>query len=419
MSTGGFPETPKGSPGGVEAAAERLTQAAEGLDQAAQALGKTAGGLSGVSWSGPAEGRFTAAAGGMSGVANGAEAALRTCARAARRYAHALEAAQKTIESERTEYEDALKAQAAAGNTIRLLTREMYMAEPDQRSGFEDSIGDARSDMSAAGDRADDALRRARKARTEFDEAQQDAVGQLEGEAPGSASGFGPAPSPVSTPGMPYHGPGAPFATSGTGGFGAQGGGFGVPPGGLDPFTGGVSKDELGDIDEFANNRWDDLHGQTEVDDMTIAITTVATLGVGAPIAGLLTKGASVARGGAARWLSARAAQRAGMSAEEKAIATAEAKATNIEKTSDLVGMAGVPFSGEAGKTVAYFSRQEVRDLWRTYAENARQAIAKRMNPHLATLRVSAELERAQLRRMPQGTLEDILKHPGRPPIVR
>ena len=57
--------------------------------------------------------------------------------------------------------------------------------------------------------------------------------------------------------------------------------------------------------------------------------------------------------------------------------------------------------------------------MWRTYLDNVRGAIAKRINPHLATLRVSAELQKAQFRHLPQGTVEQILKHPNRPPIVR
>ena len=417
MSAGGFPETPKGSPGGIRGRRGAAAAGRGGLEQSAQSLGKTAGGLSGVSWSGPAESRFTSAAGGMSGVANGAEAALRTCARAARRYAQALEAAQKTIDQERTEYEDAQREQAAAGNMVRLLTREMYMAEPDQQSGFGDSISNAQNDMAAAGDRADDALRRARKARDEFDEAQQDAIGQLEGTAPGSIPGFGPAPSPVTTPGMPYHGPGAPFATPGTGGLGAQGGGFGVPPGGLDPFTGGVSKDRLGDLDPFANNRWDDLHGQTEVDDMTIAITSLA--GGAGPIKTLLTKGGSAVRNWLVSGAARREAARKAMTPLERQAAQAEARGLGIEKAGELAGFMGVPAAGEAGKFAALMSNPFYRRMVMTYGRAVRQKIAESTSPHLARLRVSVELQRGMYRDLPQESVEQMLKNPTRPPIVR
>jgi hypothetical protein len=59
VSAGGFPETPKGSPGGIEGAADMLAQAANSLSAGSTSLKQTASGLSGVAWSGPAEWRFT------------------------------------------------------------------------------------------------------------------------------------------------------------------------------------------------------------------------------------------------------------------------------------------------------------------------------------------------------------------------
>jgi hypothetical protein len=63
----GFPERPRGSAGAIEGAGDRLAQAADALAEGSSTLKQTSWGLSGLSWIGPAEGRFTSAAAGLSG----------------------------------------------------------------------------------------------------------------------------------------------------------------------------------------------------------------------------------------------------------------------------------------------------------------------------------------------------------------
>lgn len=147
----GFPETPRGSPEAIEGAGELLSQAADVLEEGESALSQTARGLSGVAWSSPAEGRFTAGAGALSGVCDGAQEALRTCARATRRYAEALDVARRIIEREREEYEEAQIAQASAGQLIGSLSMRRGMVEPESKPDFDRAISDAEDELAAAG----------------------------------------------------------------------------------------------------------------------------------------------------------------------------------------------------------------------------------------------------------------------------
>jgi len=159
---------------------------------------------------------------------------------------------------------------------------------------------------------------------------------------------------------------GLAFPAGGTGGMGSGGGGFGVPAGGLGAFSGLVPFDRLGDVDGYAKNAWLDKHGQTEVDDLTIAITSAASFGTAGPLSALATRGAggaaarggatSAAHGGSAAGGGARAgAGRAGAGATDDA-ARASNKARTIEKAGEGAGLAGVPTGGELGKIVAHLS---------------------------------------------------------------
>jgi hypothetical protein len=396
MSDGAFPETPKGSPAAIEAAAELLSQAAELVAEGESTLTQTARGLSGVAWSGLAEGRFTAAAGGLSGVCDGAQEALRSCARAARRYSEALERAKRIIEAEREEYQEAQVAKASGAELVGDLSLRRMHAEPDRQRGFDDAVADAQDAIAAAGDRSQAALTRAHRAREDFDQAQQDAIGQLEGTAAGSTSVFGSPAQPAL--GGPALGPA--FPATGTGGWGSGGGGFGIPAGGLAPFTGQVPFDRLSSVDGYAKNTYDEKHGQTEVDDLTIAITSAASFGTAGPLSALATRGATgaAARGGggtAAGGAARTGAARTGASrADDAARATTELRSKNIETFTDGVGKAGVPFAGDVGKAVAQLSHQEVRSMLRTYLDHYRAHIAAAVKPRAAALLAAGSLSR-------------------------
>jgi uncharacterized protein YukE len=385
-----FPERPRGSPGGIEAAAERLGQAADGLDESAATLKQTSSGLSGVDWIGPAEGRFTSAAAGLSGVCDGAEQALRTCAQAARGYAQALETAQRIIERERDEYDEARLAQAAAGQAIGRLTHEMFMAKPRERAGFESAIGAAYDDMDVAADRAQAALLRARRAREAFDDAERKAIGELEGTAPGRASGF-------SAFGMPSLGSApAPFLNSGTGGFGSGGGGFGIPMGGLAPFTGVVNRGDMRTLDPYANNWWLERTEDTTPDDLTIAITALA-----APVAPLVTMGGRALAGKVAS-----AGSRV-FGRTRTTLATEEGRIAAYESAGQVLGKAGVPYAEE----VAKLSSPLLRASDRAYVQGVIAEARRKASHHVAVMRAARELSHGvKTRSIPKEEIDRIAR---------
>lgn len=402
MSDGAFPETPRGSPEAIETAAEMLSGAAELVGEGESTLTQTTRGLSGVAWSGMAEGRFTAAAGGLSGVCDGAQEALRTCARAAERYAQTLDRAKRIIEAEREEYEEAKAAQASGAELVGDLSLRRSHVEPDRQGSFDEAITDAQDQVAAAADRATAALIAAQSAREDFDRAEAEVIAQLDGTAPGSTSVFG-APAVPAVGGFAM----APaFPASGTGGWGSAGGGFGVPAGGLAAFTGFVAFDRLGDVDGYAKSAFQDRHGQTEVDDLTIAITSVASLGTAGPLSALASRGATGAAartGGTAATGGARtAAGRAGTSAaDDAARARAATNAHLIEKYGDAAGMAGLPLGGSAGQVAAHLSYPAVRATYRAFLEQYLSGAKQMVAPKLATLLAARALSQGVRKGVP------------------
>jgi len=406
MSDGAFPETPKGSPETIEALAEQLGEAADNLEQAESTLSQTARGLSGVSWSGMAEGRFTAAAGGLSGVCGGAEGALRTCSQATRKYATALATAKRVIEREREEYEDARVAETNATSAINQLGMRRMRVEPDRQGSFDDAIDDANADLESAGNRAQAALRRALRAREAFDEAQNEAIGQLQGTDSTASSVFGGPAAGISGSGF-----GPAFPATGTGGWGAGGGGFGVPAGGLANYTGAVPYEQLGEVDGLAKSRNDELHGQTEVSDMYVAATLVAGPMVAAGrslLAGLAS--AATRSGGSAAGGAATTAGRTGASTADdaaQAAGRADARALNIEKTAELAGgYTGLPMAGEAGKILGYLSHPAVRAVWRMEGIK----LKRDAQTNLATLLATREMSRGVRRGLSDDAIEALAR---------
>jgi len=390
-----FPETPKGSPEAIEAVAEQLGQSADSLEQAESTLSETARGLSGVSWSGQAEARFTAAAGGLSGVCGGAEAALRTCASATRKYAAALATAKRVIEREREEYEAGQTAEANAASAINQLGMRRMRVEPERQGSFDDAIDDANADLESAGNRAQAALRRALRAREDFDEAQSEAIGQLEGTDSTTSSVLGGPAAGVSSGGF-----GPAFPAAGTGGWGAGGGGFGVPAGGLGNYTGVIPFDQLGEVDGLAKNRHDELYGQTEVADGYIAATFVAgpvIAGGRSLLAGLASSAATRSGGSAAGGAATTAGRAGGSTADDaaRAASNVDARALNIEKTAEVAGgYTGLPMAGEAGKFLGYLSQPTVRMAWQMEAIKLKRAGQQELVTLLATREMSRSVHR-------------------------
>ena len=418
MSGGGFPERPKGSPGGIEAAASNLVNAAEAIESAGSQLKRTAGGLSGVTWAGQAEARFTGCAGGLASVAVTAEDALREAAHVARTYAKALETAQRIIDDARADYEAAKSAEAAASSAIGLFSRLQMGATPDEMSGIRDQLGQAQSDLNTAASNAEAALRRAQRARDDFDDAQSTAIAGFEGRSPLSMPGLG---SPAS--GIP--GGASIFGVSGgTGGWGAFGGGFGVPRGGLAGYSGFVGFDDLEQLDGLAHSAWLDLHGQTEVGDLTFAIVTIATFGTGGILAG---GGRAVVGGGRALLAGGRTVVTGGRGAAARIFTgirgisqNPELRARALEDIGDGLGKAGVPYAGDAGKVASMLSREEFRDVSKAYILRARDASQARIaalehvaKSDYAALRAALELSRGVRRGLPPEAIQAMERAAG------
>lgn len=410
MSAFGFPETPKGSPGGIRDAAESLTTAAEGLDTSSTTLSQTATALSGVAWSGPAQARFTGAAAGLGQVCDGAQEALRTCAGAARSYASELETAQKVIEREREEFEQAVIDQTSAAGAVGRLTSAFAGAKPEEQAGLGNKISDARDLLEGATDRRQAALTRARRARDEFDRAERKAIGLLSGSAPGSSSALG------------SQGVGSPFSSPATYGPFGMGGGFGVPIGGLSRYNGVVPLEtsEPGEFDE-GNSKGADYwgisgaaydsyltsknQGFTEPDDLTVAGVTAATFWAGGS-GGLLVRGASAARSGVTKAGSrVSAGVRSRLASEESRVAALEGAGGIIERA------AGVPFAEAATQLASPVLRSSTRIYVREmYAEVRRNTAS-----NLATLRAARAISQGSKRvRIPREEVDRLARLSGR-----
>jgi uncharacterized protein YukE len=345
--SGGFPVTPTGSPGSIEGLAASLASANSGFQAAAAALKQTSSGLGGISWSGPAEERFSSSAHGLAQAASTYHETLGDVAKALRSYAHALEHAQRVIDEARTEYEAAKAAQADAQTIIGSLRIQVGHVDPDQRAGVEDRIDGQQSALRRATHTAADALKRAVEAREDFDRAQRKATAALSGSSSPTAPTLGSLSGPFTN-------------NAGTGG-GILGGGFGVPPGGLGNLSGEVPWNELDDLDGLARNSWLDSHGQTEVDDLEHVIDA-ALLATG--IGGVVKIGFNLSRAAARRLASMTAAKKAEREAAERGMTAAEREAkavmdeeevlkTYIEKFGELGGNVGIPQADNIAKVVA------------------------------------------------------------------
>jgi uncharacterized protein YukE len=419
MSAGGFPERPKGSPGGIEAAAANLLNAAEAIESAGSQLKRTASGLSGMTWAGQAEARFTNCAGGLATVAVTAEDALREAAHATRAYAKALETAQRIIDDARADYDAAKSAEATAGGAVAMLSRLQSGASPDEMASLGDRLTQAENAQSTAASNAEAARRRAQRARDDFDHAQAHATAAFEGRAPATSPGLG---GPAA--GIPG-GASMLGVAGGTGGLGSFGGGFGVPRGGLGNLSGFVGFDQLEQLDGMAHSAWLDRHGQTEVGDLTFAIVTIATFGgsgilAGAGRAALAGGRAALASGGRSIVVGGRGAAARIFAGIRGISANPEARAKALEDIGDGLGKVGVPHGGDAGKIASLLSREEFRDVSKAYILQARLASEARLaelqhvaRGEYASLRAALELSRGVRRGLPPEAIKAMERAAG------
>jgi uncharacterized protein YukE len=304
----GFPEAPKGDPGGIRSAARRLDHAHDRLHDVAAGLHATSDGLA-QDWDGDAAGRYRLAVQGLASAARGAAGTFADCSSCASDYADALEKAQDELRQLRTKY-DAAK-QRAADAAASAMSIGTAMAMPDAPEHLSDDLSRAQDAESAANDDATRILQRAQDVLDDFHAAERTAQAALGGQDAGGAPGMG---SPFGGGLMPGRGVGNGISP-----------GFGIPLGGLAPFDGTI---RVGDpwnsgIPGFGTF-WDGTHPSAEpVDDLTNVILFAAG---GVEMVGWNgLKAAAAELASAFGATSARqAAKKAGSEAFEKALALGE-----------------------------------------------------------------------------------------------
>jgi uncharacterized protein YukE len=399
MTSGAFPITPTGSPGAIENLAASLTAANSGFGSCASALRQTASGLGGIDWQGPAEARFSSAAAGLARAADAYHDTLSVCAKALRTYASALQAAQKTIDAAREDYEAAKAAQADAAIILKSLSGEQGRAtDAHERSMIGGQIDDQHAAAGRASSSAEAALARATTARAHFDRAHDRAQGVLDGTSP---------------PSTPFLGPGAAPFTNRTAGGGILGGAFGVRPGGLGNYSGEVPWNQRYDVDGLAASSFDDRNGQTEVDDLDNAIDALA-LATG--IGGVAKIGLSLAKKAARRIATRSATKKAERVAAErvktpaqKAQDLADRNQLYVEKFGETASQVGVPQADNVAKVLAVATNPAVRAYLQIKFGQALARIAATggsIRKGLATLRAARALQQGVRRGIPKEAVE-------------
>ncbi len=290
---GGFPDPPKGSPGGIRSAARALKTAGHDLDEVATGLMGATGALE-ADWNGDAAGRYRGASQGLTSVARAAAQTFVDCARAVDDYADALEHARNQIAKLKVAYDEATGREATAQGQAQRFAGQLLTAHPNAVSGLESQIASAGSDaQSAAGD-ATHIAHHAHQVVDDFRREERRASGVLSGQrvprGGGLAGGFaGPGLSPASGVGNGL----AP--------------GFGVPLAGLAPFNGVVSVGDPWNSDiPGLGYYWDSKHGAVQpTNDLTNLIVFAAG---GVSVVGVRALGL------AARELASGAGERLGLS---------------------------------------------------------------------------------------------------------
>lgn len=227
FAVGDFPDPPKGSPGGIRAAARSIEDAGRDFETASRGLTAASGALQ-ADWQGWAAGTYLSCSRGLSTAIQTGADTFEPCGKAISAYADVLDATQDEIKRLRTLWVAAKQKEAAAGNALSGLAGQLLSAKPAEASGIEDRMSAAGDAEAAAGDEAAKLMRKAYEELEEFERKAKEQEDVLSGDSLSPFSGA--------------LGLGAgPFAAGV--GSGLLGPGFGVPPGGLGYFSGVVGVD--------------------------------------------------------------------------------------------------------------------------------------------------------------------------------
>jgi uncharacterized protein YukE len=304
---GGFPEPPKGSPGGVRDAARSLQSAGRRLDDVAAGLRASAGGL-GQDWKGDAAGRFRLATEGLATVARDAGATFDDCAATVRGYADALEHCQDELKRLKKAYDEAVAQASTAAGQVAQLTGALRGPDPAPHlAGDLSRAADAESQ--ASGD-AHQILGRAQNALNDFHDHARHAQSVLNGQQVGHPERLPPGAHPMG------FGPG-PSVGVGNG----LNLGLGIPMGGLSPYDGLVRVNDPwnNDVPGFSTY-WDGTHpSAVPTEDLTNAVMFAAG-GVGMIGIDGLRFAASEIAGSLARSFGVQSTRAAARRAEAEAI---------------------------------------------------------------------------------------------------
>jgi uncharacterized protein YukE len=222
VSSGEFPEPPKGSPGGVRGAARAIGKAGAQLESVGQGLRGASGALA-ADWEGWAAGSYQACVTGLGGPLRVGADQFAECEAAISDYADTLERAQEEIKRLHALWVDAKSREASALSQYNALSMQLASAKPKEVAGIQDSLGDASSAAGSAGTEAAQLVQKAQEELERFEEESERQANVLNGSDP-------------FTSGSLSLGPGA-----GLFGGAASALSFGVPPNGLGHLNGTIT----------------------------------------------------------------------------------------------------------------------------------------------------------------------------------
>jgi uncharacterized protein YukE len=182
MSTSGeFPDTPKGSPGGIRAAARSIGRAADQFDGVDVGLSGATGALE-ADWHGWAASSYRSCVTGLSGPVGTAADQFRECEQAVSSYADVLERTQDEVDRLRVQYEDAKAREAAATGRLTTLRMQLADAKPKEVGDITSQMSDQATAATSAGGEAAMILGRANEAIDDLHREGQRQAAVLKGE---------------------------------------------------------------------------------------------------------------------------------------------------------------------------------------------------------------------------------------------
>jgi uncharacterized protein YukE len=212
----GFPEAPKGSPGGIRSAARSIGQVGDALEDVGQGVVAASGAIE-ADWQGWAASSYLACAHGLIPPIRSGVEAFRSCEKAISSYAGLLEHTQDELQRLHGLWVEAKQREAAANASAAMLAGQLAAAKPDEMAAIGDRLTIASNDAGDAADEATRLVNRANEVLGDFEQEARSYAGALEN--PDSIFGLG-----------------GPF----TGGPLAGSPGFGIPAGGLGSYGGQI-----------------------------------------------------------------------------------------------------------------------------------------------------------------------------------